>query len=156
MPFLSVFAMSAFEEVSRSLPSDAEPIPFSSLPHLVLEMIVEYMGCGDVDRPETYADSLLVMTEVMPVCTGMILRWFRARFIHTRSIARLRMRMAVTFPFSFVAPAELIKTRLCRVCPKGTCGAIWMVLHYIDCHPREWSSLGQSLDHNRMPLQLLF
>ena len=119
-------------------------------------MIVEFVGCGDVDRPETYGDSLLVMTEVMPVCTEMILRWFRARFIHTRSIARLRMRMAVTFPFSFVAPAELIKTRLCRVCPKGTRGAIGMVSHYIDCHPREWSSLGHSLDHNRMPLPLPF
>ena len=76
MPFLSLFTMSAFEEVSRSLPSDAEPIPFSSLPYLVLEMIVEYMGCGDVDEPETYGDSLLVMTEVMPFFSEMIIRWF--------------------------------------------------------------------------------
>ena len=87
MPFLSVFAMSALEEVSRSLPSAAEPIPFSSLPHLVLEMIVEYVGCGDVDPPETYGDSLLVMTEVMPFCSEMILRWFGARFVHNRSVA---------------------------------------------------------------------
>ena len=119
-------------------------------------MIVEFVGCGDVDRPETYADSLLVMTEVMPVCSQMIRRWFGVRFIHTKSITSLRFRMAVTFPFSFVAPAELIKTRLCRVCSKGTRGSVGLVMHYVDCHPREWSSLGHSLDHNWMPLPLPF
>ena len=61
MPFLSVFAMSAFEEVRLSLPSGAEPIPFSSLPYLVLELIIEYVGCGGDAEPETYGDSLLVM-----------------------------------------------------------------------------------------------
>ena len=148
--------MSAFEEVSLSLPSDAEPIPFSSLPYLVLEMIVEYVGCGDVDEPETYGDSLMVMTEVMPFCTEMILRWFRARFVHTRSVARLRLRLAVTFPFDFNAPAKLIRTRLCRVCSKRTRGAVGLVMHYVDYHPREWDSLGHSLEHNRMPLPLPF
>ena len=154
MPFLSVFAMSAFEEVSRSLPSDAEPIPFFSLPYPVLEMIIEYMGCGGDDDPETYGNSLLVMSEVMPFCTMMILLWFRSCFVHTRSVARLRM--AVTFPFDFNGTAQLIRTRLCRVCSKRTRGAIGLVMHYIDHHPREWDSLGHSLEHNLMPLPFPF
>ena len=82
MPFLSVFAMSAFEEVPLNLPSGAEPIPFSSLPFLVIELIIEYMGCGDDDEAETYGASLLVMSEVMPFFTEMILRWFCSRFVH--------------------------------------------------------------------------
>ena len=77
--------MSAFEEVPLNLPNGAEPIPFSSLPYLVLELIIEYVGCGCDAEPETYVDSLLVMSEVMPVCTEMILHWFRSRFVHTRS-----------------------------------------------------------------------
>ena len=130
MPFLSVYAMLAFEEVSRSLPSDAKSIPFSSLPYLVLEMIV-------------------VMTEV-------IIRWFWAHFVHTSSVAMLRWRLAVTFPFDFNAPAELIRTRLCRVCTMRTRGSFRLFMHYVDYHPREWSSIGHSLEHNRMPLPLPF
>ena len=57
MLFLSAFAMSAFEEVSCSFPSNAEPIPFSSLPYLVLEMVIKYVGCGGDDEPETYGNS---------------------------------------------------------------------------------------------------
>ena len=137
MPFLSVFAMSAFEEVPLNLPSGAEPLLFSSLPYLVLELIIEYVGCGGDAEPETYGASLLVMSEVMPVCTEIILRWFRSRFVHMRSVARLRLRMAVTFPFDFNATTQLFRTRLCRVCSKRTRGATGLVMHYIDHHPRE-------------------
>ena len=156
MTFISVFAMSGFEEVPLNLPSDAEPIPFASLSFLMHELIIEYVGCGGDDEPETYGASLLVMSEVMPFCTEMILRWFRSRFVTMRSVARLRLRMAVTFPFDFNATTQLIRTRLCRVCSKRTRGAIRLVMHYIDHHPREWNSLGHFLEHNRMPLPLPF
>ena len=147
------------QKVSHCLP--AVPVPFSSLPLLVLKKIVEFVGSGDVDRPETYGGSLLVMSEVFPVCLHLIQRWFEVRFVHTKSIDRLRYRLAVALPFSpALTPVhhqlQLIKTRLCRVCNTGTRGAFWMTEHYKYCHPREWVSLGQSLDHNRMPLPLPF
>ena len=53
-PFFSVFAMSAIEEVPLICPFGAEPIPFLSLPVLVHELIVEFIGGGGEDVPETY------------------------------------------------------------------------------------------------------
>ena len=144
------------QEVSHCLL--AVPVPFSSLPLLILEKIVEFVGSGDVDQPETYGDSLLVMAEVFPVCSTLIQRWFEVRYMHTKSIAHLRYRLAVALPFSpsLHLQLELIRTRLCRVCNTGTRKAFRLITHYKDCHPREWISLGQSLDHNRMPRPLPF
>ena len=109
------------QEVSHCL--FAVPVPFSSLPLLILEKIVKFVGSGDVDQPETYGDSLLEMSEDFPVCLTLIQHWFKMRFMHTRSITTLRYRLAFAIPISpsLHLQLELIRTGLCCVCNTGTC-----------------------------------
>ena len=55
----------AAQNIPDGLPADLFP-PLSSLPFYVLKEIVEYVGDGDVNQPEDYGASLVVMLELFP------------------------------------------------------------------------------------------
>ena len=59
-----VFAMSTNAVVPLLSPLGAEQIPFLSLPVLVHEHIVSFIGGVGEDVPETYGASLIVLADV--------------------------------------------------------------------------------------------
>ena len=134
----------------------ANHFPFSSLPYPAMKEIVEYVGSGSPDHPETYGDSLLVMAKMFPSSSTLVEKWFEVRFLHTRSIATLRYRLAYAIPYSPSLQLQnvLIKIRLCRFCNASFRKEHGLTAHCLDKHPAEWIAIGKSLTHNRMPRPL--
>ena len=108
--------MSANAVVPLLSPLDAEQIPFLSLPVLVHEHIVRFVGSGGKNVPETYGTSLIVLAEVMPFYEEMVHRWFSAKFVTMLTVPGLRLRLRVAFPYTFNPSPQLIQACLCRVC----------------------------------------
>ena len=83
--------MSANAVVPLLSPLGAEQIPFLSLPVLVHEHIVSFVGGGGEDFPETYVAILIVLADVMPFFEEMVHRWFSSRFVTMLTVPGLRL-----------------------------------------------------------------
>ena len=142
---------------SQKICVPANHFPFSSLPLLPMSEIVEFVGGGFPDNPETYGASLLVMVKMFPSSKDLVEKWFAVRFLHTRSITFLRYRLAYAIPYSPSLRLQnvLIKIRLCRFCDASFRKDYGLITHCEESHPGEWIAIGKSLTHNRMPRPLL-
>ena len=121
---------------------ESEPILFLSLPELVHENIVRFVGSGGEDVPESYGASLIVLAGVMPYYEELVKRWFSARYITMLTISKLRLRPSSAFPPTFNACPQLIQDRLCRICSFRAHGSWDVIQHTFDDHPVEWENLG--------------
>ena len=71
-----VFAMFS-QKIIHCVP--ANHFPFSSLPYPAMKEIVEFVGGGFPDHPETYGDSLLVMVKMFPSSKDLVEKWVEVR-----------------------------------------------------------------------------